>query len=99
MLVIAGCNHRDCCVEIIDDGALQVLWLKSFTCPAAGCCTVEAECAADSIISAGTSEECIDLLDRRLCPTKTELKNSLHRRRELMLSLDLPFNCTFVQFL
>src|SRR6516164_6159920 len=75
MLVIAGCNRRDCCVEIIDNGTLQVLRLKSFASPAAGCRTVETECVADAIISAGTSEECINLLDRRLCPTKTGLKN------------------------
>ena len=79
-------------VEILDNRALQVLRLKSFTDPAAGGGAVIAESTADAIVITGTGEQGIDLLHRRLSTAEPQLEHPLHRRRQLLCVRQLPLD-------
>ena len=85
MLIVAGRDCGDRGIEIFDNGALQILRLKTFAGPAPGRCSVKPEGAADTIVVAGTSEQSVDLLDRRLGTAEPELEHAPH-----LPATDLP---------
>ena len=85
--------------EILDDRPLQILRLEPFSTPSAGAGAVVAKCAADPIVCAGTGEQRVDLLHRRLGAADPELQHTLHRCRQLFSPLQLPLDRGLIQFL
>jgi len=63
VLIVPRCDGGDCFVEIVNNRTFQVLSLEAFAAPTTSCCSVIAEAAEDTIVSAGTSKQGVNLLD------------------------------------
>ena len=55
--------------------------------------------AADAIVIAGTGEQGIDLLHRRLRPAEPQLEHPLHRHGQILCPLQLPLDRALIQLL
>jgi hypothetical protein len=62
VLIVPGRNCSYCSIEIIDNGALQILGLETFASPSTGCCGMVAEATADTIVGASASKQSVDFL-------------------------------------
>jgi hypothetical protein len=55
MRIVAGRHRKDRSVEILDDGTLEILGLKSLPGPTTSRCAVETKGATNAAIVAGAS--------------------------------------------
>ena len=78
MLVVAGRNRIDRRGKIVNNGALQVLRLETFSSPAAGGGAVIPEGATHAIVVAGAGKQCVDFLDGSLGTAEPELEHAVH---------------------
>ena len=72
MRVVAGRNRSDRRVKILDNGALQVLRLKTFSSPAASGGAVISEGATHAIVVTGAGKQGVDFLDGGLGAAEPE---------------------------
>jgi hypothetical protein len=89
--VIAGGDCSDGSVEVLDNGALQVLRLKILTAPASGRSAVKTEGAAHPIIMTSTRQQSVNLSHCRLGAAEPELEHAPHLRQQIFL-VELPLN-------
>ena len=61
--VVASRNRIDRRGKVVDNGALQVLRLETFSSPAAGGGAVIPKGATHAIVVAGAGKQCVDFLD------------------------------------
>ena len=76
--VVAGRNRIDRRGKIVDNGALQVLRLETFSSPAAGGGAVISEGATHAIVVAGAGKQGVDFLDGSLGTAEPELEHAAH---------------------
>src|SRR5262249_58628272 len=91
VLIVPGCDGGDCFVEIVNNRTFQVLSLKSFATKAPGGRAVIAKGAADTIVSAGTSKQGVNLLDCCLRTAEPKFEHTLDLWRQVIF-LQLPLN-------
>ena len=78
VLVIAGRNCIDRRGKIVDNGALQVLRLETFSSPTASGGAVISEGATHAIVITGAGKHCVDFLGGSLGTTEPELEHAVH---------------------
>ena len=78
MVVIASRNRINRRGKVVNNGALQILRLETFTSPAAGGGAVISKGATHTIVVTGAGKQCVDFFGGSLGTTEPELEHAVH---------------------